>query len=192
MDCPRKVEVVSKRLLLDAFFKVEEATVRYEKFNGHLSGEVKRLKLDRGNSVAVLLQHVDSKQVMLVEQFKYPTFGPTDGWIVETLAGMIDPGESAEDAARRETIEETGYAVHSLEHIATFFVSPGGSSERIALYFAEVRDADKIAEGGGLSGEGEDIRLRVFQLDELLLERDRGKIADAKTLIAIQWLERRS
>lgn len=188
---PSRVEVYSTKLVLDDVFKVEEADLSYERFDGTMSSRVRRLKLERGDSVAALLYNVDSHRLLLINQFRYPTYGLGAGWLIEAIAGMVDKGESPEEAARREVEEETGYEVLSLEHVATFFLSPGGSSERIVLYYGEVTNATRPGAGGGLVGEGEDIALRGYTLDEAWAALDEGTIQDAKTIIGLQWLRQR-
>ena len=76
-----------------------------------------------------------------------------------------------------------------MRHISTFYVSPGGSSERILLYFAEVNSTDKVAAGGGLPDEEEDIQILEWSLPEVKSVMTSGKIADAKTLIGLMWLQ---
>jgi nudix-type nucleoside diphosphatase (YffH/AdpP family) len=186
-----RVTVHSKRRVFDAFFKIDEAEVSFERFDGTMSPPVKRLSFERGDSVAAIVHNGDSGMVVLVEQFKYPTYDQGPGWIVETVAGMAEPGEAPEAALRREVLEELGYEVDELEHIATFYVSPGGSSERVLLYYARVSDSGKVAPGGGLASEVEDIRaveLSPAELERLVAE---GDIQDAKTLVAAQWLRQR-
>src|SRR5688572_10147660 len=134
----KKVEIKSKRYLLDDFFKVEEVYLRYERYNGEMSEEVRRLNFERGDGVAAILFNRDSRRVILIEQFRYPTYEKGPGWVVEAIAGMLEEGEEPEEAMRRELPEEVGYQVDQLRHISTFYVSPGGSSERIFLYYAEV------------------------------------------------------
>jgi nudix-type nucleoside diphosphatase (YffH/AdpP family) len=101
---------------------------------------------------------------------------------------MIDRGEQPEDSMRREIEEELGYRTDGIEHIATFYVSPGGSSERIWVYYAEVGDAGHVSAGGGLPGEYEDIRVVSISPEEARAALKDGKIADAKTIIGLQWL----
>jgi ADP-ribose pyrophosphatase len=185
---PRQVTVDRRAVVLDDFFRVEEAILRYERFDGTMSPSVRRLKVDRGDSVAILLHDPDAAQVLLVEQFKYPAYDNGRGWIVEVVAGMIDGGESPEAAVRREVLEETGYQVLELRHISTFFLSPGGSSERAFLFYGEVGGVVKTGSGGGLDEEGEDIALRRYTVGQAFDALDRGDIVDAKTIIALQWL----
>ena len=133
----------------------------------------------------------DTGAIFLVEQFKYPTLERTGGWIVETVAGMIDEGETAEQAIRREVREEIGYEAASLQPIATFYVSPGAVSERIFLYCAEVTEAGRVGRGGGVAGEGEDIAVRACTPAQLWAALDAGELMDAKTIIAAMWLRER-
>ena len=187
----RRVELHSKQRLFDGFFKIDEAEVSFEHFDGEMSPAVKRLCLERGDSVAAVVHDRHAGTVILVEQFKYPTYEKGPGWIIETVAGMVEPGESPESALRREVLEEVGYEIETLEPIATFYVTPGGSSERILLFYAEVTAGGKVASGGGLRSEEEDIRTVTVAVDDLDHVVEGGTIQDAKTLVAIQWLQRR-
>jgi nudix-type nucleoside diphosphatase (YffH/AdpP family) len=188
----RKVEIERKRRILDDFFKVEEAHLRYERFDGKMSPVVRRLNFERGDSVAAVIFSPGTQRLLLVNQFKYPAYDKGPGWITETIAGMIDKNETPEDAARREIEEEMGYRVTNLEHISTFYVSPGGSSERIVLYYAEVDATDKSEAGGGVGSEDEDIVTVELTLAEALEQIRSGEIADAKTILGIFWFQNRS
>jgi nudix-type nucleoside diphosphatase (YffH/AdpP family) len=187
----RRVDLHSKKRLFDGFFKIDEAEVSFERFDGEMSPPVKRLCFERGDSVAAVVHDRDSGTVILVEQFKYPTYERGPGWIIETVAGVVESGESPESAVRREVLEEVGYEIEALEPIATFYVSPGGSSERILLFYAEVAGGGKVASGGGLPSEEEDIRTVKVAVDDLDHVVAEGTIQDAKTLVAVQWLQRR-
>jgi nudix-type nucleoside diphosphatase (YffH/AdpP family) len=185
----KRVEILSERVVFDDVFKIVEATLRFERFNGQMSEPVRRLVFERGDSAAALLLNRDTQKVILIEQFRYPTYKKGPGWLLEVVAGMVDRGEQPEETIRREVREEVGYQVGDLQPIATFYVSPGATSERIALYYAEVGDADRVAAGGGSAAEHEDIEQVELSLPELWTALDEGKIVDAKTLIAAQWLQ---
>lgn len=187
----KRVSIESKKRIFDDFFKIEEALLRFERFDGRMSPVVRRLNFERGDSVAALIFNVPTQRLILVNQFKYPTYENGPGWITETVAGMIDRGESPETAMRREILEEIGYNVSTLEHISTFYVSPGGSSERIILYYAEVDETVRAQKGGGLSTENEDIKLIELRVEDALLQIERGTIADAKTILGIFWIRHR-
>ncbi len=186
----RKVSILQKRNVFDDFFKVEEAYLQFEKFNGEMSNTVQRFSLDRGNSVAVLTFNRRTNKLVLISQFRYPTYKNGHGWTIEAIAGMIDPGETPEETARREAEEETGLNVTTLEHITTFYPSPGGSSELIFLYYSEVSgEQEKREHTGGIISEGEDIISLEISLEDALEKIKSGEIMDAKTIIGIYWLE---
>ncbi|HEY1362308.1 MAG TPA: NUDIX domain-containing protein [Xanthobacteraceae bacterium] len=178
----------------DGFFKIDELDVSFVGGAGRTVEQTREV-FERGDAVAALLLNLDSNSVVLVEQFRVPALigrrrdepASADGWMTETVAGMIDPGdETPEAAVIRETREETGYQIRHPRLIAKFFSSPGGSSERIFLYFAEVRDRDRVEKGGGL--EDEDVKLVHLALPALLDRLAAGSIEDPKLLIAACWL----
>jgi len=186
----KKVLIKKKRNVLDDFFKVEEAYLQFEKFNGEMSDTVRRFSLERGDSVAVLTFNRHTNKLILISQFRYPTYKNGHGWTIETIAGMMDPGETPEETARREAEEETGLNVTALEHITTFYPSPGGSSELIFLYYSEVSGESKKRDNtGGIISEGEDIISLEISLEDALGKIRSGEIMDAKTIIGIYWLE---
>ena len=195
---PARAVIARQQRLFDDFFKIDELLVTHRQIDGTTSSVQRRLVFERGDSVAVLLFNRDRRAVVLVEQFKAPTLiarrrddpATTDGWLVEPLAGMIDTGEAPEAAAIRETLEETGYRIREPELIGRFFVSPGGSSERVFLYFAEVGDADRVGKGGGI--DDEDIKVLEIGLEELFEQFARGLIEDAKLAIGAYWLQSRT
>jgi ADP-ribose pyrophosphatase YjhB (NUDIX family) len=172
-----KAVIVRQRRVFDDCFKIDELLVKHEQIDGTMSAVQKRLVFERGDSIAVLLLHVERKSVVLVEQFKVPALvarrrddpSTNNGWIVETVAGMIDADETPEAAAIRETFEETG------------------TSERVFLYFAEISDTDRAGQGGGIGDE--DIKVVQMGLDELFARLARGSIEDPKLLIAAYWLQ---
>jgi ADP-ribose pyrophosphatase len=184
-----KVEVISRRRVFDDFFKIDEAKLRFERYDGRMSEVVRRLNFERGDSAAALLFDARSRTVYLIEQFMYPTLVKAGGWLQTVVAGMIDKGETPEEAIRREILEEAGFAVERVEPIADFFVSPGGSSERIFLFCALVSDGARVGEGGGVAIEHEDIRLMPVTLDDFITRLAAHGFADAKTIVAGYWLK---
>jgi len=184
-----------ERRAFDDFFKIDEFLVSHEQIDGTMSAGQRRLVFERGDAVAVLLLNVDMKSVVAVEQFRVAVFvgrrrddrSTTDGWIIETVAGAIDANETPEAAAIRETFEETGYQIREPRLISKFFTSPGGVSERVFLYFAEVTDTDRIGKGGGI--DDEDIKVVQLAIDELFDRLAQGSIEDPKLLIGAYWLQ---
>lgn len=188
----KKVLIEKQGYVLDDFFKVEEAYLQFEKFDGEMSGTVRRFSLERGNSVAVLTYNRHTHKLILISQFRYPTYKNGHGWTIEAIAGIIDQGETPEEAARREVEEETGLGISELEHVTTFYPSPGGSSELIFLYYSEVSGIpEKRDNTGGIISEGEDIISLEISLEDALEKIRSAEIMDAKTIIGIYWLENR-
>ena len=108
-------------------------------------------------------------------------------WLIETVAGIIEGQESAEQMARREAKEEADCEVTDLFPIMRFFTSPGASTESVSLFCGRV---DSTSAGGvhGLDEEGEDIRVMVVSVSEAQSLLNEGRIVNAKTIIALQWL----
>jgi nudix-type nucleoside diphosphatase (YffH/AdpP family) len=192
---PWRVDITSHRRLLDAFFKVDEVTVSHEQFNGEMSPPRPYLIFERGDAVAALLYDPERRKVIAVYQFRLPTRdkGQRRGWLVETVAGMIpvnEDGTPKETPLRcliREVLEETGYQLTQATPVSTFFSSPGGSSEMIYLFFAEVRATEKVTLGGGVREDGEDIEIVEFDIDEFFKKLRGGEFEDPKLIIAGQW-----
>jgi ADP-ribose pyrophosphatase len=183
----RKVDILRRRTVFDDVFKIDEAEVRFEQYNGAMSSPVRRLSFERGDSVAAVVWRRDSDDLLFTEQFRFPTLEKGPGWLLEVIAGIIDPGETAEAAIRREIDEELGYQIDRVEPIATFFLSPGGSSERIFLYFVDTTGANRLSAGGGVAGQHEDIRVVTMSRDTARQALNDGRFSDAKTLVGLQW-----
>jgi ADP-ribose pyrophosphatase len=182
------VEVIEVKTVYDGFVRLDEATLRHERFDGTMSEPLTRLCVERGDSVAAVVLDSGTDQVLLTRQFRYPTYQRDDGWILELPAGSADPDEPPLEGMKRELVEELGLSVERLQHISTFYTSPGASSERVWLYYAEVDESDRVGPGGGLESENEDIQTYRLPVDTVPTAIEDGSIRDAKTLIGLQWL----
>jgi ADP-ribose pyrophosphatase len=188
----RTVQIVDRHPIFEQFvFRIEEARLRHERFDGSLSAELVRLNLDRGDSVAALVHDTQRDRLMLAEQFRFSTYDKGPGWMLELPAGVLEVGEAPEAATRRELQEEIGFAVDSLSPIATVYLSPGGCSERIHIFYVPVTPSDHTSSGGGVPSEGEDIRIVEMPVRTAFALVEAREIVDAKTVIAIQWLQLR-
>lgn len=187
--------ISSKTRPYSGFLKIDKIKFEYDAFKTHERIKVEREVLERGDSVAVLIYESDSDSILFTKQFR-PGAAEKDlidgyddaGWLLEIPAGMIDVGEDPQQAAMREVQEELGYAISSCKSITQFYVSPGGSTERIFLYYADVKQSDKTHTGGGLQTEHEDIALIKIKKSDLSQAIQNGNIRDAKTMVALQWL----
>lgn len=185
-----KVELISEKPVFEGFLRIIAARVKYDDFSGKMVGPDRDiLCMERGDAVAALIHNTKDGTVLIVEQFRYPTFHKTGGWLFETPAGKIDGDEYPEEAVRREVDEETGFEVANVQRISTFYVSPGGTSERIHLFYIPVSPEDEKSQGGGLIEHSEYIRRHFIPVSEAFEMVQRGLIHDAKTIIALQWLQ---
>jgi ADP-ribose pyrophosphatase len=178
----------ARRRLLDDVFKVDELTLEVERFDGGGAPTLRRLVFERGDSVAAIVRRRDDGRLLFTEQFRAPTFEKGPGWLLEAMAGIVDAGEAPAAALARELHEELGYRLLHAEPIADFYVSPGGSSERIHLFYAEVAETARSGTGGGAPDELEDIRVVALSVAEAQSAFASGRLPDAKTIIGLQWL----
>ena len=111
-----------------------------------------------------------------------------DPGLFELVAGMIEEGEVSEEVVKREAMEEAGLVIDSCKFITNYLVSPGGTTEQIDLYVANV-DSSLASGLHGLAEEGEDIRVHVVPRETAYQWVVEGKINNAASIIALQWLE---
>lgn len=174
------------------YFRIDRYRLRHTLFEGGWSRPVQREVFERGHAVAVLPYDPRLDAVLLIEQFRIGALaakvegGP---WLMELIAGIIDPGETAEEVARREALEEAGCRLEELEPICDYLVSPGGTSEQASVYFARA-DLDGVGGIHGLDQENEDIRVHVIPTEEAIAMADDGRVANAAGVIGLYWLAR--
>ena len=187
MPDPR-IAVLEQTVAYDGYFKIIRYRLRHRLFAGGMSSELIREVFERGQAVAVLPFDPERGEVVLVEQFRIGSVGVIhDPWLIEPVAGIIEPGERAPEVARREAAEEAGLELLDLVPACTYFASPGGSTETCQVFIGQV---DAAGAGGifGRSDEGEDIRVHVVPLLTALEWLDDGRIHAATTVVALQWL----
>jgi ADP-ribose pyrophosphatase len=181
---------------LDIAFKrhlrLDVVRFRHKLFSGEWSGERVWDVVRRGAAVAVLLYDPDRDAVVLIEQFRIaPLFSGFSPWVIEVVAGLVDhAGESDEDVARREAVEEAGVAVlGELIPIQRYTPTPGDSDQGTTLFCGRV-DSRAAAGIHGVAEEHEDIRVVVKDLAEIERMVDAGEIDNGHTLICLYWLLR--
>ena len=185
-----KFRILSRKTVWDGFFRMAVYQLEHERFAGGWVGPMERELLERDQAVALLLHDPETDQVLLVEQFRPGALGDPEGpWMLEIVAGIVEPGETLEAVARREAREEAGCEVHELRHILDYYPSSGGSSETISIFYATT-DLGQATNGGlfGLALEHEDIRVRIVSRQQALQWVYEGRIRASMAIIALQWL----
>ena len=184
------VEILERKSLHEGFLRVERLTLRCRRYEGGWSGVFHRELLLRSRGVGVLLYDPVSDEVLLVEQFRAGCLDDTQNgpWALELVAGMVEIDESAQQVAIREAKEEAGIEIADPIHICDYYNSPGGSNERLTIFCA----AFVSSSGGGIFGlaeEHEDIRTVVLPRTAAMQAISTGRINNAMSIIALQWLE---
>jgi nudix-type nucleoside diphosphatase (YffH/AdpP family) len=145
----------------------------------HKGETIEREQLVVNKVVAALVFDTKMQKYILVKQHRLGAGQE----LLEVVAGLVETENgNPESVVRKEIKEEIGYEVDKLEQIMEFYPSPGVSTEKVVLYYAEV--SHKAEEGGGLDEEHEDIEVLEFSREELQQQLS----LDAKTIIALQWL----
>jgi len=183
-----RFRIVQREPLHQGFFRVERLILQHELFAGGMCPPLDREVLDRGHAVVVLPVDPLRDEVVLVEQFRTGALEDPHGpWLLEAVAGIVEPGESHEAVAHREGMEEAGLSFLELLPVGEIYTSPGGTTERVMIYCGRVDSS----QAGGLHGvdhEHEDIRVHVCDRQAALTMLGRGEIRSAPTFIALQWL----
>lgn len=184
----KHVQVIERATMHDGYASVERVKLRHRLFAGGWSKPVTREVVRRGHAVGVLPYDPVRDEVVLIRQFRIGAWGDgRDPWLVETVAGIIDEGETAEQVARRETLEECGCTLSDLHRVCDYLASPGVMTECITLFCGITETAGA---GGihGLGDEGEDIQAFVAPFDEVWADIHAGRIVDAKLMLVMNWI----
>ena len=176
-------------LLFEKYFRLEEYAISHELYEGGFSSVFTREIFERGSVVALLPYDPKRRKLILIEQFRIGAIHDDKSpWLIECVAGVIDPGETVEGVAIRESQEEAGCEIQRLEKICRYYVSPGGTTEECTL-FCGIVDSDGIGGIQGLAEENEDIRVQVVDVDTAYQWLAEGEIKSSATIIALQWLQ---
>jgi ADP-ribose pyrophosphatase len=167
----------TRRLFTGRVVSLDVDTVRYP--NG-TTGELEMLRHPGASAVLPFLDDPgsDDPRVLLIRQFRHAT----DGFLWEIPAGRRDKGETAIATAHRELREETGHTCTRLEHLTTFWTTPGFTDERIDLFLAA-----GLTPGDSAREDDEVIELHEVRWSEVLRMVRTGELDDAKSVIAILY-----
>ncbi|MBL3703336.1 NUDIX domain-containing protein [Sulfitobacter sp. BDSS02] len=191
-DLTKDVEVHAHHRPYMNFFTMEEMDLQFRRHDGSMSDVLNRGALMVGEAAVVLPYDPLRDRVLLVQQFRAPVFmlGDPDPWIWEPVAGLVDPGETAEEAARREAQEEAGLTVRQLHAAGKCYSSTGSSGEFLNLFIGICDLEDRPEGGGGLESEGEDLVSRLVSYDELIADIDAERHRDMPLVTTSLWLSR--
>ncbi len=149
-----------------------------EAADGHRST---REVIEHGGAVGVVCVH--EGDVWFVRQYRHAT----KEILLEIPAGKLGPGEDPEACAARELVEEVGLRPRHLEHLATYYTTPGFTNERFFLYFT-----DDVEVAAGAADEGEVLEVERRAASDARSMLGSGEVKDAKTLLGLAFLALRS
>ena len=178
----------------DGRFPLDVIGFRHRRFDGEMSGRRTWELWRRGPAAAVLPYDPHADAVVLIEQFRLPALAAgLDPVLLELPAGLCDGDEPPEATARREMLEEMGFAADRLQPIGRFLLTPGGSDEVCSLYVGRVRvpSATHDMIGHGMAAEQEDIRVRAWPVAEALAAAFDGRVTNVLTAAGLYWLAAR-
>lgn len=164
----------SRVLLEDKRFQVVEKNLVTP------DGQQRVRRIIRHPGAVVILPLLDDGRICLIHNYRI-TAGTR---LVELPAGTLEPNEEPQVAAHRELAEETGYRAGQLEHLTTFYSSPGIMDEKMVLFVAkDLRPGPTALDGG------EDISPLLSTWEEALAMARDGRIQDAKTLVGLLYYD---
>ncbi|GAB2908737.1 ADP-ribose diphosphatase [Rheinheimera gaetbuli] len=182
------VEIIDKTTVFQGFFRLDRYSLRHKLFNGGWSEPMQREIFERGHAVVVLPYNAATDELVLIEQFRLGAMSSSASpWLLEAIAGMIDPGETPAQVAQREAQEEAGLTMTELWPMLSYLSSPGGTTERIQLFLGRLT-APVQTGVFGLAQEHEDIKVHVLAREQAMQLLAEQKIDNAASVIALQWL----
>ncbi len=182
------VEVESVEVAYQGFFRIDLHSLRVRRFDGTMAPVTREL-LERGRSVCILPYDPQTDTVLLIRQFLIGSYAAGRApRPLQVIAGMVDAGETDEQAVRREAVEEAGCPIKRIVAAQAFLPSPGGTSERVMTFCGE---AD-LTGAGGLYGvqDDEDIRVEVVGADVAIALLEDGSIESGPAVVILSWFAR--
>lgn len=178
--------VLNKKTLWEGKF-LRSVLVRYIDGSGVTERDWEAIERVGCDGVVGIVPFTDEGEVVMIRQFR----PPINGHVIELPAGLCDPGERLQDAARRELIEETGYAARELRFLTEGPLSSGLSSELLTVYMA----TGLTFVGIGMRDETEHIEVLKVPVERVASEmesmRKAGNYIDLKVYGLVE-LARRS
>ena len=185
----KNINILKTEILSNNWYTLKKLTFEATQNDGTTITQV-REAYDRGNGATILLYNKLQGTVILTKQFRIPTYinGNEDGMMIECCAGLLDD-DNPEECIRRETEEETGYKLSSVQKVFEVYMSPGSVTEILYFFVAEYASVMKVNEGGGAEDEHENIEVMELPFADSLAMIKTGEIRDAKTIMLLQYAQ---
>ena len=179
------------RLSHIGYFRTDTLRLSHPRYDGTQSDEMEREVFLTGDAALVLPYDPVRDRVLIIEQFRMGPLGRGDPmpWTLEPIAGRVDLGETPEEAARRECVEEAGLILGQLEPVASYYPSPGEVSTYFHTFIGLCDLPDSVAGMGGLESEAEDIKSHVLSFDAAEALMKTGEINIGPLLHLLLWLK---
>lgn len=182
-----EMRIIDSKVLSDDWYLLKKYTFELKRRDGEWQRQSREV-YDRGNGAVILLYNRSRQTVILTRQFRFPVYvNQHPGLLLEAPAGLLD-NLDPEKRIKAEAEEETGYQVEQVEKVFEAFMSPGSVTEKLYFFIAEYRDEHLSGAGGGIKEEGEDIEVVEMEFQQAMAAIDNGEIADAKTIMLLQYL----
>lgn len=181
-----KIRNIKIENLSDQWYKLDKVFFEYKTNEGKWQQQV-RESYDRGDGAAILLINPETEKLILIEQFRIPSYlnGNESGMMIEVCAGLLDENDPI-TCIKNEAYEETGVRVDNVNKVFELYSTPGAVTEKIHYFIAEYNDKMKIGSGGGLESESEEIEIHELDFNKAWSMVLSGEIKDAKTIILLQ------
>jgi len=183
-----RVRIQNVTTLSHDWYLLQKTTFDYLRRDGQWQTQT-RETYDRGDGATILLYNRAKRTVILIRQFRFPTYRDGHhGFLIEAAAGLLEQA-SPEQRIRAEVEEETGYRVGDVHKVFDAFMSPGSVTERLHFFVAEYDPSSRLHDGGGLAHEGEDIEVLELPLAQAMQMVADGRICDGKTIMLLQHVQ---
>ncbi len=160
---------------------------KYRLFTGVWSQKQQSQLLELGDAVSVVLYDPGRDSVVLVEQFRPGAIQSHNPWLLELVGGVVEENEAITAVAAREVNEETGLLIAQPELVYQYYSTPGVSTEKVSLLYAEC-DSYQVSHFAGLESEGEDIRVHVVTRKQVIQWLHERILREVNTILGLQWL----
>ena len=184
-----RIKNLKKTLLSDNYYTLSKFNFDYQKSDGSWVNPMREV-YERGHGAGILLYNTTKKTVILIKQFRLPTYlhDNKDGFLIEIPAGMLDE-DNPEQCIIRETEEEVGIRIKSVKKVYEGYSSPGVLTEKMHFFVGEYTEDMKVSNGGGLAGENEDIEVLELPFTEAVRMLNEGEIVDTRTIVLLQYAQ---